>query len=239
MGSRVNELFISCEPESMLRVGATLSAAIPTVTTATVSPCPRDGHRARRSRLRARHQPCGENPPPEPVVEAGKDGDQRQPVEKRQIAAGDQDDLQRQHQRAAGVAESPRAQDQKRCGQLDDVVEGDADRVRPVRQRVKVRRQRARHRLRLEVKVEAGEVAPARVAAQLDEPGAPHDPHRQPAQKPDHRARRRRDGETAGAPAADKERCRGTRSRPAAAPSRSRRTSARHCRSRSAMRREK
>ena len=89
------------------------------------------------------------------------------------------------------MPQAPRAEHQERRAQLDDVIERDAHRVRPVRQRVKVRRQRAGHRLRLEVEVEAGEIAPAGIAAQLDEPRAPHDPHRQPAQEPDDGARRR------------------------------------------------
>ena len=61
--------------------------------------------------------------------------------------------------------------------------------VGPGRQASGRRRERARDRLRLEVKVEAGEVAPAGVAAQLDEARAPHDARREPAQEPDRHGR--------------------------------------------------
>ena len=61
----------------------------------------------------------------------------------------------------------------------------------PVRHRMKVRGQRVGDRLGLEVIVEAGQVAPAGISAQLDEARAPHDPHRQPAEQPDHDDRRR------------------------------------------------
>ena len=51
--------------------------------------------------------------------------------------------------------------------------------------------ERVRVRLRLVVEDEAAEVAPARIAAQLDEAGAEHQPERQPAQQRDHERRRR------------------------------------------------
>ena len=82
--------------------------------------------------------------------------------------------------------------------------------------------QRIRHRLRLVVVDEAREIAPARIAAQLDEPGAEHDARDQPAVEPDDRERRRAT-RRAGSTTADRGRSRGSRSRRAGSPSRSRR----------------
>jgi hypothetical protein len=77
------------------------------------------------------------------------------------------------------------------------VVEEDAELLEPVRPEVQPPADRVRKRLRLVVVVEAGQVAPAPVAAQLDEPRPEHDAHDQPAEQPDDCRRRREPRERA------------------------------------------
>src|SRR5436309_265644 len=50
---------------------------------------------------------------------------------------------------------------------------------------------RIRNRLRLVVIIEAGQVAPAGVTSDFDQPRPEHDPKRQPAEQPDDQFRRR------------------------------------------------
>src|SRR5207302_6486640 len=57
--------------------------------------------------------------------------------------------------------------------------------VEPQRRKVKVATDRARYRLRFIVIGKAGEIAPARVAAQFDQTCAEHDPKSQPAKQPE------------------------------------------------------
>jgi hypothetical protein len=80
------------------------------------------------------------------------------------------------------------------------VVDEDAAGQDRVRQVVEHRRERVRDRLGLEVRVEAGQVGPARVAADLDEARAEHDPEREPPHQHDRRHGRRARGERARIP---------------------------------------
>src|SRR5207248_11293277 len=104
-------------------------------------------------------------------------------VQKREVAAEEQKKLKGDHQPAGDVADDSWPEDEERGDHFDEVVEEHSHRVRPVGQKVKERRERARYRLRLVVKVEAGELvkAPARVAAELDQPRPEHDSKGQPA----------------------------------------------------------
>ena len=65
------------------------------------------------------------------------------------------------------------------------------DSVQRLGQAVEEPAQRSGHRLRLVVVVQAGQVAPARVAAHLDQPRAELDPEQQPAGHPERQHRRR------------------------------------------------
>ena len=100
--------------------------------------------------------------------------------------------LKAHEQRARRVPPAAAGEREPGHDELDEVVEEDADRVRHVRRVVKGPRQRVGVRLGLEVVVEARQVAPARVVAQLDERRAEHHAEDQPAQKPDDDPRRRR-----------------------------------------------
>ncbi len=71
------------------------------------------------------------------------------------------------------------------------VVEEHADPVHEARQEVEDGAQRVRDRLGLVEEVETREIAPARVAADLDQSRAEHDPERQPAEEPEHERRGR------------------------------------------------
>ena len=92
----------------------------------------------------------------------------------------------------------------ERHDQFDDMVDRDAGLVDPLRQPVKIPAQWIGHRLRLEVVIQARQVAPAGIAAQLDQPGAEHQAEQDPSVHPDEpEARRGRgpaeeDGEKAG-----------------------------------------
>ena len=124
---------------------------------------------------------------------------------------------------AAPVATGCGCEQQEGHGELGDVVGRHLHPVRGPRQMVEEPAQRARHRLCLVVEVQAGELAPARVAAHLDQPGAElHAEEHPPQQEQDQDGR------------CDLRRCRGRRrgSRPpgAATPSRSRTRSARRSR---------
>src|SRR3989442_15049067 len=86
--------------------------------------------------------------------------------------------------RAGEVARRARAEGEPRRDELAQVVEEYARLVEPARHEVEPAAERVRDRLGLVVVVEAGEVAPARVAAQLDQPCAEHDAEDEPAQAP-------------------------------------------------------
>src|SRR5207237_4838233 len=76
-----------------------------------------------------------------------------------------------------------------------EVAPQDLDAVQRLGEMVEVPRERVRHRLRFVVIVETGAIAPARIAAQLDEPGAELETEEEPAEEPDeyrgHRGRGR------------------------------------------------
>ncbi len=85
---------------------------------------------------------------------------------------------------------APRTGEEPRRDQLARVVEENAAGVHPARHEMERPAERIGDRLGLVVVDETREVAPARVAAQLDESGAEHDAKDQPAEQPDHGERR-------------------------------------------------
>ena len=128
----------------------------------------------------------------DPVVEAGNRNHDGDPVEPGEIPAQDQHALERDGDDARGIPDrSKRHQVAERRHQLGEVIEEHARFVDPRGQPVEVPAERIRDRLALVVVDEASEVAPARIAAQLDEPRAEHQPEEDPSEHPDHDHRRR------------------------------------------------
>src|SRR5207245_8942292 len=123
-----------------------------------------------------------------------EDGGDREPVEERQVAAEDEEELKGEQERAGRVSEAARAEDEPGGDELAQVVQEDADLVEPAGQEVERATEGIRERLGLVVIVEAREVAPAGVAAQLDEPGPEHDAEDEPAEQPHDRRRHRTAG---------------------------------------------
>src|SRR5438477_10365431 len=65
-----------------------------------------------------------------------------------------------------------------------------AEFVEPVRREMQIPANRTRDRLAFVVIIKTCEVAPAGIAAQLDQAGADHDAKTEPAEQPDHQQRR-------------------------------------------------
>ena len=100
----------------------------------------------------------------------------------------------RDHQDGRDRRAGLREEQAERQDQLGDEVPDDLDPVDRARQVVEEPRQRVRHRLGLVMPVHAGQAAPARIAAELDEPGAELDAEGEPAEQEDDREQRRRLG---------------------------------------------
>jgi hypothetical protein len=133
----------------------------------------------------------------EPREKAIVDGSDRehdgQPVEPGEIAAGNQDQLKDDRQKAGDAGIRLRQEEAERHDQLDEMVEGDAAVQHRTRQVMEVPAERIGHRLGLEEVVETGQIAPAGVAAQLDQAGAEHQAEQRPAVDPVQQGRWRRD----------------------------------------------
>src|ERR1700680_2188733 len=65
------------------------------------------------------------------------------------------------------------------------MIPGCLELMKPMGREMQIAAKRIRNRLRFVVIIKAGEIAPARVAAQFDEAGADHDAKTEPAKKPD------------------------------------------------------
>ena len=136
--------------------------------------------------------------------ESRRGEDDRHRVQPGEVPAQHQPELRHRHDQGGHARDRLRREEQDRRDQLREVAADDLDPVERLRQAVEVPRERVRHRLRLVVVVEAGEIAPARIAAHLDQAGAELEAEEQPAEEPDerrgHRAPRRSEkgGEKAG-----------------------------------------
>src|SRR4051794_25665665 len=89
------------------------------------------------------------------------------------------------------MAGASRTERKPRDDQLDHMVPCGSNAMHPWRMKVEPARERIRDRLRFIMKIETGEVAPTRVAAQLDESRAEHDAKREPPKQPEDQHRRR------------------------------------------------
>lgn len=115
----------------------------------------------------------------------------RDPVQPGEVAGQDQPQLGEDHQGCGGRGDGLRREQQDGHDELGEVVGGHLDPVQRLRQMVEEPAQRAWHRLGLVVVVEAGQLAPARVAAHLDQPRPELDAEQDPAQQEEHHDRRR------------------------------------------------
>src|SRR5215469_7846162 len=74
--------------------------------------------------------------------------------------------------------------------QLDKVIPNYFKFVEPKRGKMEISADRVRDRLRFVVVVETGQITPAGIAAQFDQPGTKHDAKTEPSKKPYHQDRR-------------------------------------------------
>src|SRR5581483_9154962 len=107
-----------------------------------------------------------------------------------EIAAHDDGELKKNRDEAGDPGNGLRQKVAKRDEQFGEVIEQHAAVVDPARRPMEIPAQRIRHGLGFIVVVEAGEIAPARVAAQLDQSGAEHDAKEQPTEQPNRDLRR-------------------------------------------------
>ena len=109
----------------------------------------------------------------------------REEVQPREVARQDQPRLRQDDDPARDAGDRLRREQEERHDELREVVCEDLDLVRAPGEVVEEPAQRVRHRLGLVVVVEARQVPPAPVAAQLDEAGAELDAEHEPSQQPD------------------------------------------------------
>src|SRR5205085_12622928 len=124
----------------------------------------------------------GQDAPEQTIVEGGRGEDDGGKIEPGEVAAQHQPELRDGHDEAGDRRDRLRKEEQDRHGQLREVASQYLDAVQRLGEMVEVPRERVRHRLRLVVVVEAGQIAPAGIAAQLDEPGAELEAEEQPAE---------------------------------------------------------
>ena len=175
--SGLNDVFITCPGDSMFSVGAMLSSATSDrerVDRASAAPTGIGcsvGHRDRQPRQ-------------QPVVERRNASTIVSQFSHDRLPLDDQHELKHDRDQAGDPGERLRQEVAERHDQFDEVIERDAAVQDRPRQPVKVPAERVRHRLRLEVVVEARQIAPARIAAQLDQPGAEHQAEQRPPVDP-------------------------------------------------------
>ena len=165
----------------MFSTGHTDSASIRTVTAITRTA----NHVGSGPGRRQRQQP------PEPgVVDRGEGQRDRQEVQPGEVAAAHQPALGDDHDDGGDRRHRLGEEQQERHDELGDVVGEHLRAVQRARQVVEEPARRARERLGLVVVLEAGEVAPAAVAAQLDQARAELDAEQQPDEQPQDRCGR-------------------------------------------------
>ncbi len=117
---------------------------------------------------------------PAPIEHRQRDHD-RQQIEKRQVSAQHQQQLEDDGDRSGDTGKRLRQKERERDHDFDKVIECHSAVQRPPRQPVKIPAQRIRDRLGFIVIIETGEIAPTGVAAQFDETGAEHDAELHPS----------------------------------------------------------
>src|SRR6185312_11922632 len=109
----------------------------------------------------------------------------RNEIEPREIPAGKQDKLKHDRHNAGDRSNRLRQEKAERNNQFHKVVEQDTALMNPRRRPMEVPTEWIRHRLRLEIPVEARQIAPARIASQLDQASPEHHAEEEPAHQPD------------------------------------------------------
>ena len=104
----------------------------------------------------------------------------RQPVQPGEVPGRDQPQLGRDDDACRDGGDRLRSEQSERHDELGEVITRDLDSVQRLGQPVEEPAQRTRHRLRLVVVVQTRQIAPALVAAHLDQPGAELDAEEQP-----------------------------------------------------------
>ena len=139
------------------------------------------GWRLQRRVLDRQHQP------ELAIVEGDERYGKRQPVQPGEVAGQDEPDLVDDDNEAADARHRLRREQAERHHQLGDVIAQHFQPVDRLRQMVEVPAQRVGHGLGLVVVVQARQIAPAGVVADLDQSGSELDAEQQPAQQPQHR----------------------------------------------------
>ena len=99
------------------------------------------------------------------IVEASERGNDRDPVQEREVAAENDHDLESDDHYSRDVARDARPKDKPRRHQFRDVIEKCPATQHASRQKMKPAAEPVRNRLRFEVIIKRGQIAPARVAA--------------------------------------------------------------------------
>src|SRR5439155_19483008 len=126
----------------------------------------------------------------ESIIEASEKWNDRHVIQERQVAADDENDLKTDEQHAGDMAGAPRPEGKPGKDQFDKMIPGRAEFVEPMRCEMQVPADRTRDRLRFVVIIQAGQIAPAWIAAEFDQAGTNHDAKTEPAKKPDQQQRR-------------------------------------------------
>src|SRR5205807_10311991 len=114
----------------------------------------------------------------------------RHVIQERKVPADDENNLKADKQHAGDMACVPGPERKPGNDQFNEMIPGRAEFVEPMRREMQIPANRTRDGLRFVVMIKAGKIAPARIAAQLDQPGADHDAKAKPAKKPDNQQRR-------------------------------------------------
>src|SRR5256714_15408322 len=123
------------------------------------------------------------------VIETCQEWNDRDIIQKRQIAADDEKDLESDEKHSGDVTRVPGPERKPRHDQFDEMVPGRFNFVKPMWCEMEIAADRIRDRLRFVVIIKTCEIAPARIATQLDQTGPDHDAKTEPAKKPDHEER--------------------------------------------------
>src|SRR4051812_36578085 len=119
-------------------------------------------------------------PAKEAMIERAERQYDRDPVQPRQVAGQNERELKHDRDQTRDPGERLRQEVPERHNQLDEVVERDATMQDGSRKPMRIPTEWVRDRLGFEVVIEAGQIAPALVAADLDEPGAKHQSEQRP-----------------------------------------------------------
>src|SRR5579884_20406 len=131
---------------------------------------------------------CGRrqrNPREPAIVKSGNSQRNREPIQPREIAAENENELEYYRDEPGGGADWLRSEIGERHYQLDEMVKENSGAVNPGGQPVEVPTQWIWNRLRFKIVVQAGELTPTGISAQFDESGPEHNAEEHPAPYPE------------------------------------------------------